>query len=118
MTTGCLQQNPATSASCFLAAKIAGSARLARVANYIENNLGALAGNFYFGCLLGGMGGIGILLGLPIDIRHIAFSSAFVGFAAFSLDFMLTWQAAAYAALGLALIGLLNLTVSFGLRYT
>lgn len=95
--------------------KLFGMQRLERVANYVENNLGALAGNFYFGCLLGGMSGLGILLGLPIDIRHIAFSSAFVGFASFGLDFMLSWQAAAYAALGLALIGLTNLAVSFGL---
>ena len=95
--------------------RLLGISRLERVANYIENNLGALAGNFYFGCLLGGMSGLGILLGLPIDIRHITFSSAFVGFASFSLDFMLSWQAAAYAALGLALIGLINLAVSFGL---
>lgn len=95
--------------------KLIGTQRLDRVANYIENNLGALAGNFYFGCLLGGMSGLGILLGLPFDIRHIAFSSAFVGFASFGLDFMLSWQTAAYIALGLALIGLMNLTVSFGL---
>jgi site-specific recombinase len=95
--------------------KLLGTQRLDRVANYIENNLGALAGNFYFGCLLGGMSGLGMLLGLPFDIRHIAFSSAFVGFASFGLDFMLSWQAAAYIALGLALIGLMNLTVSFGL---
>jgi site-specific recombinase len=95
--------------------KLLGIPRLERVANYIENNLGALAGNFYFGCLLGGMSGLGILLGLPIDIRHITFSSAFVGFASFSLDFMLSWQVAAYAALGLALIGFINLAVSFGL---
>ncbi len=95
--------------------KLLGVPRLERVAQYIENNLGALAGNFYFGCLLGGMSGLGILLGLPIDIRHITFSSAFVGFASFSLDFMLSWQAAAYAALGLVLIGLVNLGVSFSL---
>ena len=95
--------------------KLLGIARLDRVANYIENNLGALAGNFYFGCLLGGMSAIGILLGLPIDIRHIAFSSAFVGFSAVGLDFMLTWQAVAYVALGLALIALVNLAVSFSL---
>jgi len=95
--------------------KLLGVPRLERVAQYIENNLGALAGNFYFGCLLGGMSGLGILLGLPIDIRHITFSSAFVGFASFSLDFMLSWQAAAYAALGLMLIGLVNLGVSFSL---
>lgn len=92
-----------------------GAPRLERVADYIENNLGALAGNFYFGCLLGGMSGLGILLGLPIDIRHITFSSAFVGFASYSLDFMLHWQTVAYIALGLALIGLMNLAVSFGL---
>ncbi len=95
--------------------KCLGVARLARVANYIENNLGALAGNFYFGCLLGGAGAVGILFGLPFDIRHIAFSSAFVGYAAVGLDFILTWQTAAYAALGLALIGFMNLTVSFSL---
>lgn len=95
--------------------RLLGVERLARVAHYVEHNLGALAGNFYFGCLLGGMGAFGLLLGLPIDIRHIAFSSAFVGFASFGLEFMLTWQAVAYAALGLALIGLGNLMVSFGL---
>lgn len=95
--------------------KLLGAARLERVANYVENNLGALAGNFYFGCMLGGMSTLGVLLGLPIDIRHITFSSAFVGFASVSLDFMLSWQAVAYAALGLVLIGLINLAVSFGL---
>ncbi len=95
--------------------KLLGVSRLDRVAHYIENNLGSLAGNFYFGCLLGGMSAVGVLFGLPFDIRHIAFSSAFVGYASFSLDFMLTWQAVAYAALGLVLIAFMNLTVSFGL---
>lgn len=95
--------------------KILGIARLDRVARYIENNLGALAGNFYFGCLLGGMAAIGVLFGLPFDIRHITFSSAFVGFSAVGLDFMLTWQAVAFATLGLVLIGFVNLAVSFSL---
>ncbi len=95
--------------------KILGVPRLDRIANYIANNLGALAGNFYFGCLLGGMSAIGILLGLPFDIRHISFSSAFVGFASFTLDFNLTWQTVAYCGLGLALIAITNLTVSFSL---
>ncbi|HSH97509.1 MAG TPA: site-specific recombinase [Methyloradius sp.] len=95
--------------------KLLGPSRLERVANYVENNLGALAGNFYFGCLLGGMSGIGVLLGLPIDIRHITFSSAFVGFSAVGLDFFLDWRTVLYIAFGLALIGFINLTVSFGL---
>jgi len=92
-----------------------GEKRLDKVAYYIEHNLGAIASNFYFGCMLGSLGSIGLLLGLPIDIRHIAFSSAFVGFAAAGLDFMMTWQMVFYAALGLALIGFMNLTVSFSL---
>lgn len=92
-----------------------GMSRLDRVANYVENNLGALAGNFYFGCLLGGMSGLGVLLGLPIDIRHITFSSAFVGFASVGLEFMLAWQTVLYIAFSLALIGFMNLAVSFGL---
>ncbi len=95
--------------------KLLGFARLDRVANYVENNLGALAGNFYFGCLLAAMAAIGVLFGLPIDIRHIAFSSAFVGFSVVGLDFMLSWQALAFAASGLVLIGCVNLVVSFSL---
>jgi site-specific recombinase len=95
--------------------QLLGVARLDRVANYVENNLGALAGNFYFGCLLGSMSAIGILFGLPFDIRHIAFSSAFVGFAFVGFDFMMSWQTIAFAAVGLVLIGFVNLAVSFGL---
>ena len=82
---------------------------------YVENNLGALAGNFYFGCLLGGMAGLGVLLGLPIDIRHITFSSAFAGFSLVGLDFDVTWQVLLAAFLGIWLIGTMNLVVSFSL---
>jgi site-specific recombinase len=95
--------------------RLLGEARLDRVAHYIENNLGALAGNFYFGCLLGGMAAIGVLLGLPIDIRHITFSSAFAGFSFVGLDFAFSWQVLAVALLGIWLIGTMNLVVSFSL---
>lgn len=93
--------------------KLLGRERLDRMAVYIENNLGALAGNFYFGCLLGGMSGLGVLLGLPVDIRHITFSSAFVGFSLVGLDFAISPAVLWMTALGLALIGFMNLTVSF-----
>lgn len=94
---------------------ILGEARLEKVVRYVENNLGALAGNFYFGCLLGGMAAVGVLLGLPVDIRHIAFSSAFVGFSFVGLEFDITLGVALYAALAVLLIGTVNLLVSFGL---
>ncbi|MDR5170595.1 site-specific recombinase [Methylobacillus flagellatus] len=92
-----------------------GPSRLDRVARYVENNLGALAGNFYFGCLLGGMSGLGVLLGLPIDIRHIAFASAFTGYSFVALDFLFSWQVLVTAILGIWLIGTTNLVVSFSL---
>ncbi len=95
--------------------RLLGRKRLDRVASYVENNLGALAGNFYFGCLLGGMAGLGVLLGLPVDIRHIAFSSAFVGFSLAGLEYQVAWQVAAVTVLGVALIGIVNLLVSFTL---
>lgn len=95
--------------------RLLGEARLSRVADYVENNLGALAGNFYFGCMLGGMAAIGVLFGLPVDIRHITFSSAFLGFSLVGLDFAIEPQQLLIAALGTALIGLANLMVSFTL---
>jgi len=95
--------------------QIFGETRMQRVATYVEKNLGALAGNFFFGFLLGGVTALGVLFGLPLDIRHIAFSSAYVGYAAVGLDFALGWRLAALAASGVALIGLTNLAVSFSL---
>ncbi len=92
-----------------------GAERMRRVAAYVENNLGAMAGNFFFGFLLGGTTALGMLFGLPLDIRHIAFSSANVGYAMAALDFDLSLQASLLATSGVILIGALNLTVSFAL---
>lgn len=93
--------------------RLFGTARWGRFAAYVENNLGALAGNFFFGFMLGGVTGIGVLFGLPLDIRHIAFSSAYWGYAMIGLDFNVEWSVASLAALGVLAIGLTNLTVSF-----
>ncbi|MCW0202446.1 MAG: site-specific recombinase [Rhodanobacter thiooxydans] len=92
-----------------------GEARLARFARYIELNLGALAGNFLFGCMLGSTPVIGTLLGLPLDIRHVAFASANFAYGLEALSFDVDWHAIAIGALGVVLIGLTNLTVSFSL---
>jgi site-specific recombinase len=92
-----------------------GEARLARFADYIEHNLGALAGNFLFGCMLGSTPIIGSLLGLPLDIRHVAFASANFAYGLEALAFDVTWHAIAIGALGVVLVGLTNLMVSFSL---
>lgn len=95
--------------------RMLGKARLARVAAYVENNLGALAGNFYFGLLLGGAAAIGILFGAPVDVRHVTLSGAYWGFSLVALDFHLPWQSALIAMIGMLLIGLINLAMSFTL---
>ncbi|QDQ27169.1 recombinase [Chitinimonas arctica] len=95
--------------------RLFGEARWQRACRYIENNLGALAGNFFFGIMLGSMGTVGYLLGLPLDIRHITFSSAFLAYSAVALDFQLGWEVWTLSIVGIVLIGLTNLAVSFGL---
>jgi site-specific recombinase len=95
--------------------RLFGEERMRRVAAYIGDNLGALAGNLWFGFLLGGTTLFGQLVGLPIDIRHVAFSSAFVGIAFVGLDFTPDPWLFAWAALGVAVIGFMNLAVSFAL---
>lgn len=93
--------------------RLLGEARAERFAAYVEQNIGALTGNFFFGFLLGGATAIGVLFGLPVDIRHIAFSSAYLGYAAAALDFSIPAATVAISLAGVLLIGIMNLLVSF-----
>jgi site-specific recombinase len=95
--------------------RLLGDYRMRKIAAYIGDNLGALTGNLVFGFLLGGTTIFGILFGLPIDIRHVAFSSAFIGIAAVGLDFAPNPWLLLWAVLGVAAIGFTNLSVSFAL---
>ena len=95
--------------------RLFGESRLLTLTQYIENNLGALAGNFYFGLMLGSIGTIGFILGLPIDIRHIAFSAANFAYAIVAFEHQLSWQTYLVTAIGIFLIGVTNLMVSFSL---
>lgn len=95
--------------------KMMGQERLNKFANYIERNLGALAGNFLFGIMLGSMGTIGFILGLPLDIRHIAFASANFIQGLLSINGSPEIGLIIVSFLGVLLIGLTNLFVSFSL---
>lgn len=92
-----------------------GQERLNRFAAYIERNLGALAGNFLFGIMLGSMGTIGFILGLPLDIRHIAFASANFIQGLMNVNGSPDIGLIVVSFLGVLLIGLTNLFVSFTL---
>jgi site-specific recombinase len=80
------------------------------IGNYLAEHSGAIAGNFLFGCMLGATGYVGYQVGLPLDIRHVAFSSANLGYAHVSDPQMFVSLFAS-----VLLIGMINLLVSFSL---
>lgn len=92
-----------------------GRDRSVRLGRYIGQHLGGIMGNFLFGCMLGSAGIIGVILGLPVDIRHIAFSSANLGYVMVGSETMPAWQTLLWASFGVICIGLTNLIVSFTL---
>ncbi|MBI3713535.1 MAG: preprotein translocase subunit TatB [Burkholderiales bacterium] len=95
------------------AQRLFGSSRWSSFTDYIRNNLGVLAGNFFLGFLLGGAAGLGTLLGVPLDVRHTTLSSAMWAYSLFALDFHLSWQVFVSTMLGFLAIGIVNLGVSF-----
>jgi len=95
--------------------RLLGEERRARFARYVEDNLGGLMGNFVFGVLMGTTATIGFLLGLPLDVRHVTFSSANLAIGFVGLGQRLDPDTIAITFLGIALIGMVNLLVSFGL---
>lgn len=82
-------------------------------AAYMHRHYGSLTGNFIFGMLLGMTGFFGHLLDLPLDIRHVAFSSANLGYAVVSGN--LGAKAFLLGLAGVLAIGAVNLMVSFTL---
>jgi site-specific recombinase len=95
--------------------RLLGKERLERFGAYIEDNLGGLMGNAVFGVLMGVTATVGFLLGLPLDIRHVTFSSANFAIGFVGLDYQVSPETIGITALGIALIGMVNLLVSFGL---
>lgn len=89
--------------------------RLENISHYIERNLGAIMGNFLFGIMLGSMGTIGFLLGLPLDIRHIAFASANLMHGLMNVNGTPDMGLIIISFVGVLMIGLTNLFVSFSL---
>jgi site-specific recombinase len=95
--------------------RLIGRERLERFGAYVEDNLGGLMGNVIFGVLMGVTSTVGFLLGLPLDIRHVTFSSANFAIGFVGLDYRVDAETIGITALGIALIGMVNLLVSFGL---
>lgn len=87
------------------------------VVAYLAPRWGGIAGNLFFGFYLGLTSAFGHLAGLPLDIRHIAFSAANFGYAWHASDWQLGWGVVLVSIAGVVLIGLVNLSVSFSLAF-
>lgn len=100
----------------WLLVKLLPKSRVEKLGDFVEANLGAIMGNFLFGVFLGSTATIGYILGLPLDIRHIAFASANFAHGIFNIPAQeFTLSILLISLLGVALIGLTNLMVSFSL---
>lgn len=82
-----------------------------KLACFLHEHHGAMAGNFFFGILLGITPYLGSLLDLPLDIRHVAFSTAYLGYSSMHID--ISMGEFFLLLLFVLLIGLVNLSVSF-----
>ncbi|HYA65957.1 MAG TPA: site-specific recombinase [Burkholderiaceae bacterium] len=95
--------------------QLIGAARTERLAGYVDRNLGGLMSNFFFGIFLGSTATLGGFIGLPLDIRHITFAAANLGYALVAFGFDVPAATVAWSVLGVVLVGFTNLTVSFSL---
>jgi site-specific recombinase len=83
------------------------------LANFVRNRGGALIGNLSLGFFLGSAFLLSSIVPLSIDIRHIAFSTSYVGYSLMSQSF--DSITLVKAIIGIMLIGFTNLIVSFSI---
>lgn len=92
-----------------------GRRRLEHLADFVEQNLGAIAGSFFFGIMLGSTAALGKIVGLPLDTLHVTFSATNMMYALVAFDGQLPWSTLGRCTVGIAVIAFMNLAVSFGL---
>jgi len=95
--------------------RLLGERRLSRLAQYLSNNMGNIAGNVALGLFLGSTSTLGHFIGLPLDIRHVTFSAANFGIALADYPGLPSLAMVVEVAVGVFGIGLMNVVVSFGL---
>lgn len=110
-----LQLRPALAASRPLHT-VLGAARANRFAAWLDHNIAGLAGNISLGFLMGYVPQVAAFFGLPLDIRHVTLSTGQLAGALGVLGTAaLSSRTLVLLGVGLLGIGVLNLSVSFGL---
>jgi site-specific recombinase len=94
--------------------KRVGKARMAKAARFLEREAAGFGGSIALGFLLGMVPVFAKFIGLPIDVRHVTLSTGSLTFAISSVGLdAIGWGPVLAAAIGIAIIGLLNFGVSF-----
>jgi site-specific recombinase len=93
-----------------------GAERARARADWWKENVAGLAGNIGLGVLLGLTPALFLFAGVPMEVRHVTLSTGQVAVACFTLGTAIVTTAPFWLAVaGLALIGALNVGVSFAL---
>jgi site-specific recombinase len=87
---------------------------LARISNSLSRNIAGWGGSVVLGYMLGMTPVLGRFFGLPLDVRHVTLSTGMFALGAASLGVAVIGKGALImAALGIAVVFVLNLTTSF-----
>ncbi len=98
--------------------RVLGAARAARWASFWRNNISGLAANISLGFMLGLVPAFAVFFGLGLDVRHVTLAAGQAAAAAASIGFgVLLEPAFWWAVAGIALVGPINLSVSFYLAF-
>jgi site-specific recombinase len=98
--------------------RVLGPARAARWATFLRSNVSGLAANISLGFMLGLVPAFAAFFGLGLDVRHVTLSAGQAAAAAAALGLgVLTEPAFWWAVAGIALVGPINLAVSFYLAF-
>jgi len=89
--------------------------RRTSLARYVEEYLGGITSNFWFGVFMGSTSTIGVILGLDLDIRHITFAAGNFGLGLYGNSFQMSTYDVLNSILGIGVIGFVNFIVSFSL---
>lgn len=93
-----------------------GRKRMARWAHFLEHQAAGFGGSIALGFLLGMLPAFAKFFGVPLDVRHVTLSSGSLTLALSSVGVdAVGWGPVIWAAVGIAVIGLLNFGVSFAL---
>ena len=90
-----------------------GKERMQRVANWMQQKWPSVVSNIWFGVFMGSAWVVGDFFKLPIDIRHITFSSGNLAYGLYGVDFIISFENIIWCILGIGIIGFGNFIVSF-----